>query len=196
MDAIRAARPEVRFVLVGKRLADDRTATALDDGEHAALLAHPSRPVDAFDRPLLEQLALVEACDVFLSPHTGFGLAALAVATPWLTLSGGRWFEYYFNEVPFRSIIPDTERYPAFSQFEPALTIADDDGPRTPSMSAARIRDDLDAIVAGACELLDGTLTYERALTEYYTSLLRAHGDDGSQIWSIDGVHLDHVPAR
>ena len=28
------------------------------------------------DEPLLDQLALVEACDLFLSPHTGFGCAA------------------------------------------------------------------------------------------------------------------------
>jgi hypothetical protein len=135
MDAIHAARPGVRFALVGKRRADERTAKAIGDDELRRLLAHPSRPVDVFDLGLVEQLAVVEACDVFLSPHTGFGLAALAVATPWLTLSGGRWF----NDVPFRSIIPETERYPAFSQFVPAEIVTDDDGaPRTPSMSATR----------------------------------------------------------
>ena len=37
----------------------------------------------------------------------GLGLAALAVGTPWLAISGGRWFEYFFNRVPFRSIIVD-----------------------------------------------------------------------------------------
>ena len=72
----------------------------------------------------------MQACDVFLAPHTGFGLAALAVGTPWLAISGGRWFEYYFNHVPFRSVIPDVERYPCFSQFVPAATIDDGDGGR------------------------------------------------------------------
>jgi hypothetical protein len=143
---------------------------------------------------LAEQLAIVEACDVFLAPHTGFGLAALAVGTPWLAISGGRWFEYFFNRVPFRSIIPDPERYPCFSRFDP-LAISDDgpDGPRTPSMTGARTREDLDAIVVAAAELVEGTLRYEDALADYFQALLRAHHGDASAIWSIDNVHADYL---
>lgn len=37
------------------------------------------------------------------------------------------------------------------------------------------------------------TLTYEQALTDYFTALLAAHGGDASATWSIDGVHLDYV---
>jgi hypothetical protein len=54
------------------------------------LLDHPSKPLDAYDLPLEDQLAIVKASALFLSPHTGFGLAALATGTPWLTLSGAR----------------------------------------------------------------------------------------------------------
>ncbi len=75
--------------------------------------------------------------------------------------SGGRWFEYFFNRVPFRSILPDTERYPSFSQFAPAAVV-DDDGPRTPSMSRERVERDLPRIVAAAGELLAGSVRYER----------------------------------
>ena len=154
LDALAEAYPDARFVFVGKtRDGGPRSS----HGEHAALLAHHAEPVDAFDLELAEQLAIVQACDVFLAPHTGFGLAALAVGTPWLAISGGRWFEYYFNHVPFRSVIPDVERYPCFSQFIPAATIDDDeDGRRTPSMSRARFRDDLGPIVTAAGELLAG----------------------------------------
>jgi hypothetical protein len=187
LDALAEAHPDARFALVGKT-----SATTLDHGEHAALLEHRSEPVDAFDLELAEQLAIVQACDLFLAPHTGFGLAALAVATPWLAISGGRWFEYYFNHVPFRSVIPDVERHPCFSQFAPAATI-DDEGPRTPSMSRARIRDDLGAIVAAAGELLAGSLTYEQALRDYFAALLAAHDGNAAAIWSIDGVHLQYV---
>ena len=70
---------------------------------------------------------------MFLSPHTGFGMAALAVGTPWLALSGGRWFEYFFNRVPFRSIIPDLERYPSFTQFALAPVVG------TPAASRAHL---------------------------------------------------------
>jgi hypothetical protein len=185
LDALADAFPGVRIALVGKLTRDERSSTSIGAEELAALLAHRSRPVDCFDVPLPEQLAMVEACGVFLSPHTGFGLAALAVGTPWLTLSGGRWFEYYFNHVPFRSIIPDTERYPSFSQFAPE--------PDPACMSERRIREDLDRIVAAAGELIVGTLTYEQALRDYFADLLAAHGGDASAIWSIDGVHAAYV---
>jgi hypothetical protein len=61
-------------------------------------------------------------------------------------------------------------------------------------MSRARIREDLERIVAAAGELLDGSLTYERALGEYFAALLAAHDADASRIWSIDGVHVDYLP--
>ncbi len=139
-------------MLVGKLRADERSATAFGRDELAALRAHPSAPLDAFDLPLAEQLALVEACDVFLAPHTGFGMAALAVGTPWLALSGGRWFEYFFNHVPFRSVIPDPARYGGFTQFAEPPRV-DDDGPRIPAMTEARVREDRDRIAAAAHEL-------------------------------------------
>jgi hypothetical protein len=185
LDALADAFPGVRVALVGKLARDERSSTSFGAEEHAALLAHRTRPLDCFDVALPEQLAVVEACDVFLSPHTGFGLAALAVGTPWLTISGGRWFEYYFNHVPFRSIIPDTDRYASFSQFAP--------GPSTASMSERRIREDLDRIVAAAGELIGGTLSYEEALRDYFADLVAAHGGDASAIWSIDGVHTAYV---
>jgi hypothetical protein len=34
------------------------------------------------------QLALIEQCDVFCSPHTGFAFLAQFVGTPWLTIAG------------------------------------------------------------------------------------------------------------
>jgi hypothetical protein len=119
LDALADAFGGVEIALIGKQRRDIRTATSLDSGDLAALRAHRSRPLDCFDVALPEQLAIVEACDLFLAPHTGFGMAALAVGTPWLALSGGRWFEYFFNRVPFRSIIPDAERCPCFTQFTP-----------------------------------------------------------------------------
>ena len=194
LDALAGAFPGVEIALIGKQRRDTRTTTSLAPGDLAGLLTHPPRPLDCFDIGLPEQLAVVEACDLFLAPHTGFGMAALAVGTPWLALSGGRWFEYFFNRVPFRSIIPDPERYAGFTQFAPAAVVNDDgDGPRTPSMTAARVHDDLDRIVAAAQELLDGSLTYEQSLRDYFATLLAAYGGDASAIWSIDGVHLAYV---
>ena len=186
------ALPGFQIVLVGKLRADERSATAFGRDELAALRAHPSAPLDAFDLPLAEQLALVEACDVFLAPHTGFGMAALAVGTPWLALSGGRWFEYFFNHVPFRSVIPDPERYGGFTQFAEPPRV-DDDGPRIPAMTEARVREDRDRIAAAAHELAGGRVSYEDCLRDHFAALLAAHGGDAAAIWSIDGVHRAYV---
>ncbi len=194
LDTLADAFPGIEIALIGKRRHDTRTTTSIGSGELAELLAHGSGVLDCFDLGLPEQLAVVQECDLFLAPHTGFGMAALAVGTPWLALSGGRWFEYFFNRVPFRSIIPDPERYAGFTQFAPAAVVNDDgDGPRTPSMTAARVRDDIDRILAAAQELLDGSLTYEQSLRDYFATLLTAYGGDASAIWSIDGVHLAYV---
>lgn len=190
LDALTDAFLDVQIVLVGRTARDGRTSTSLGRGDLHRLRGHRSGPVDCFDVPLAEQLAAVEACDVFLSPHTGFGLAALAVATPWLALSGGRWFEYWFNHVPFRSVLPDPDRYPSFTQFDPAEVVVDgEDGPRTPSMTRARIHEDLERVVVAAQELVAGTLPYERALREHVRGLVEVHRGDTSAIWSIDGVH-------
>jgi hypothetical protein len=197
LDALADARPDVRVLLVGRLQRDERSSTALGRGELEALLEHRLVVGHVFDRPLLEQLAFVERCTLFLAPHTGFGMAALATATPWLALSGGRWFEWYFNRVPFRSVIPDTRRYPCFSQMRADVAYPDgDDGDRIPSMSRARIADDLPRIVAAARELLDTTVSYERCLDEYVADLVAAHGGDVSALWSFDDIHRDHLPAR
>lgn len=193
-DALTETIPDSRMVLMGRLSSDQRTTTSLDTESVARLLAHRSQPVNCFDLPITEQLAIVQTSDLFLAPHTGFGLAALAVGTPWLALSGGRWFEYYFNHVPFRSIVPDTDRYPSFSQFSPAATMVDGpDGPRTPSMSKARIREDLDRIVVAAVELTSGSVSYEQCLRDYFHDLRAAHNGAVSAIWSIDAVHADYL---
>jgi hypothetical protein len=198
LDALCDVLPAARFALVGKLGGHHVSSrSSIGAADLTRLLAHRARPIDCFDLDLAEQVAVVEACDLLASPHTGFAFTALAVGTPWLTTSGGRWFEYFFNRVPFRSVIPDTERYPSFAQFGP-LSVIDDgsDGPRVPSMSRARIRDDLDAIAAAAVELVEGRVTYERALSDYFSHLLRAHRGDAAAVWSIDDVHTEYIGAR
>jgi hypothetical protein len=62
-------------------------------------------------------------------------------------------------------------------------------------MSRARILDDLEAIAAAAVELVEGRVTYESALSDYFSDLLRAHRGDASTIWSIDDVHTEYIGA-
>lgn len=191
LGALRRAHPSLDVVLVGKLGRDGRTSSAFAAAELDALRG--PGVVDAFDRPLLEQLALVEACDVFLSTHSGFGWAALAVGTPWATISGGQWPEVFFNGVPFVSVLPDPEAFGRYSLYQPP-PIEDDEGqPRSPHASRARIRADLPRIVEAVWALLAEELSYEEAMRLHFAQLLDHLGEDRSALFAVDGAHLPYV---
>lgn len=191
--ALAAEFPDAVFCLVAKLERDGRTSTSsTQDGLDRIAAAAPN-VVQAVDLPLLEQLALVERCSLFLAPHTGFGCAVLAVGTPWLALSGGPWHEWLFNGVPFWSVIPDTSRYPCFTQLEEQPDPVEEDGPRTPSMTRARIERDLPELLEGARLLVEGGLEYEDALRKYFRRLLEAYGGERSRVFSFDGIHHAYI---
>ena len=184
------------FCFIGRLRRDERSRTTLERRELDRLLASFPGSIDAFDRPLVEQLALVQACALFLSPHTGFGMAALSVGTPWLTLSGGRWPEYFFNGVPFHSVLPDAGDDGWYSLHDPPPALpADEDGegPRTPSMTVARIRRDLPELVEAAELLVGRRLSYDEALRAHFEGRLARSPEDASWIWSVDGIHTQYV---
>jgi hypothetical protein len=190
LEALRKEFPEVVFCFLGKLERDARTSTSWTREQLEAL----GEGVWAVDEPLLDQLALVEACDLFVSPHTGFAMAALCVDTPWLTLSGGPWHEWFFNGVPFHSVIPDTTRYPAYTQMDDPPPLVDDDGEeRTPSMTRARIEEDLPELVEAARALVDKRVRYEDALRAYFPRLLAAYGGDRSKVFAFDGIDWQYI---
>jgi hypothetical protein len=187
------------FVLLGKTVVDGQTITTLSATDLGRLQANTAGMVDCFDLPLADELAVIEACDVLLSPHSGMGFTASCVGTPWATISGGRWAEYFFNGVPFRSVLPDPERFPCFTHEsagpDSGIEDPDGEGPRTPSMSGARIDADLDRIVTAACELLAGTVSYEAAMSAYATNILE-FCQPGAVPYSVDDDLIPFLPKR
>ncbi|HEX3816239.1 MAG TPA: hypothetical protein VHX59_25650 [Mycobacteriales bacterium] len=182
---LRRTFPDATIVLLGK--SGGHRPSGLVGGELRALLDE-SGAVNGYDLPLLTQLSIVEQSGFLLSPHSGFGFAALAVGTPWLTLSGGAYFEYFHNGTPFWSLLPDTTRFPAFGN---QRQVADDDGsgPRDAAMTRARIKETLPELPIAATSLLEGRRTYEESLQAYFPALLKALGGDPSRLGSWDQVH-------
>ena len=197
LDELQRRLPDAAFALVGRLdQGGGRTSSGIARGEVDRLLASRPGTIDAFDRPILEQLAIIEASSLFVSPHTGFGFAAVAVDTPWLTLSGGDWPEYFFNGVPFHSVLPKSRDVPAFvhSRSLPMIDAdSDGEGPRSATMGVARIREDLDELGDAAERLVAGDVSYEEALASYFPQLLDAYGGDRSLIRSFDDAHLGYV---
>jgi hypothetical protein len=71
----------------------------------------------------------------------------------------------------------------------------DGEGPRTPAMSAARIREDLDELLESADRLLAGRLAYDDALAVYMPRLLAAYRGDRSRIFTFDDIHEQFLPS-
>jgi hypothetical protein len=192
--ALAKRHPDAEFCLIGKRRADGRTSTGFTRADFDELATAVPRTVEAIDLPLVDQLATVAACDVLVSPHSGFGMAGLAVGTPWLSIAGNRWPEYYFNGVPFYSVLPDVTRFPCYTELAPDPEPVDDDGPRAPSMSYERIRADLDQIVDGAAKLIDRRWDFDTAMADHVRRILALREGDPSRVRSLDNVHATYLP--
>ncbi|MFD9893915.1 glycosyltransferase family 9 protein [Amycolatopsis sp. NPDC059027] len=187
--------PSARFCFVGKLAADERTSTAFSRREFDALAAVVTEAVSAVDRPLAEQLAAIERCDLLLSPHSGYSFAGLAVGTPWLVLSGNKWYEHYFNPgVPFYSVLPDLARYPCYVWLGNEPDPVDDDGPRSPSMCAERIRADLPELLDAAGRLIEGTWDFPAAMADHFARLSRISGGRTDVVFTFDDLHTAYLP--
>jgi hypothetical protein len=193
--ALRERLPTARFCFVGKLAADSRTSTAFSRNEFDELAAVVPGAVSVVDRPLAEQLAAVQRCDLLLSPHTGYAFAAMAVGTPWLVLAGNKWYEHYFNPgVPFYSVLPDVSRFPCYVWLGHDPSPVADDGPRSPSMSAARIRADLPELLDAATRLIAGEWDYPTAMADHFARMAKLAGGDTDRLFTFDNLHTEYLP--
>jgi hypothetical protein len=186
--------PTARFCFVGKLADDGRTSSTFTRAEFDAMADAVPEATWAVDVPLAEQLAAVQRCDLFLSPHTGFAFAAMTVGTPWLALAGNDWAEYYFNPgVPFYSVLPDLDRFPCYVMLGNTPDPIEDDGPRSPSMSADRIDSDLGELLDGATWLLSEHADYDTAMRQHVTRLVALFQGRTDLIYSVDNLHVPYL---
>jgi|GraSoiStandDraft_49_1057285.scaffolds.fasta_scaffold13070_4 hypothetical protein len=195
LTALSERYPHAKLLLIGRIAASEdgnRTISRLDRNEVDRLLASVPATIDCFNLPLLEQVALMEASNLLVAPHTGFAFAALCVDTPWLALPRAGQHEYFCNSVPFYSLIPDRERYSPELLGSESVPLVDSDedgdGPRIPSMTVGRFRAEIPQIVAAAERLIEGRISYEQALAEHFPRVLAAYGGDRSRIYSTDQI--------
>ena len=163
--------PSASFFLTGRSESlDGQTSTTVLDAEaREALSAQVPRLGDCFDIGLWRQLALIEACDLLVSPHSGFAFLAPCVGTPWLSISGGDWSEYLFQDVPFWCDLPDDPGFPhrgaldTWNRFD-----------KIPGMSDAELRSRTPGIVGGARCLLRDDFDFAAAEAQYEAALATA----------------------
>ncbi len=105
-------------------------------------------------------------------------------------------YEYFCNDVPFYSVLPDGDRYSCYSEFDDLPIMPQDvdgEGARTPSMCRARIVEDLPELLHGARILINDELPHEEAARQHFTKLVSFFGGDASRIDSFDGIHNRYV---
>jgi hypothetical protein len=108
---------------------------------------------DSFNIGFWNQLALLEASDLLIAPHTGFAFLAPCVGTPWLAISACRWHEYLFNDVPFASVLPDCGWYPAHEDTNEGCGRLLADAKRSRCADDERIERQISEIVSSAEQL-------------------------------------------
>jgi hypothetical protein len=124
--------------------------------------------VNCYDIGLWNQIALLQECDILISPYSGFGFLAPCVGTPWLALSGREFNEYFFNRRPFYSVLPECPRYPCFqSGIRQECATKRERGEQVLCMDAAHLSTKLPEIIEGTHVLLSGEWTYEKAKQQH-----------------------------
>jgi hypothetical protein len=95
------------------------------------------------------------------------------VNTPWLTISGGNWPEYFFNHVPFYSVLPDNPDFPYLGNLESR----DENGRphRIPDMQPHKLEKKIPEIIEGTRLLMTDSFTYEAALKRHRLNIQQAN---------------------
>lgn len=172
--ALSDALPSARFYLTGVHQSAGKTTytAGYTDEDVAAVLASAPGVVDCYDIGLWNQIALFERCDALISPSTGFSWLALCVGTPWLTISGGYFPEYFFNDVPFYRVLPDDPEYPYRGVIDPMA-----DSPRLRCMEPRNLDKKIPEIVMATQLLMEPSFTYDEAMARHRTNVARANVD-------------------
>ncbi len=156
--------PGAHFFLTGKSGADDRSSTErFSRADVDRFTTASDRIFNCYDVGVWKQLALLEWCDLLVAPHTGFAFLAPSLGTPWLSISGVRWPECYFNDVPFYCVLPVCHAYPCWMEMLSACVErlgADQNVACMGEELKGRIPDLLD----GARLLLSNTFSFEQAM--------------------------------
>gem|GEM_PF-622993 len=158
--------PKLKIYFTGvSKSIDGRTSTAgftLEDVNF--LISKLPNAESVYDVGLWNQIAFIKQCDVFLSPHTGFGFIPPLVGTKWLEIGTCPWPAYFLNDLPFYSVLPNCGSYPSGRNKENGCGKLLAEGKQSLCVSDDLLKKKIPEIVKGANLLLDKEFTYEKAL--------------------------------
>ncbi|MEZ4865865.1 MAG: hypothetical protein R3C14_31415 [Caldilineaceae bacterium] len=181
------AIPDLRIYITGlsEAGAGERGSEVVTKQEIDQLAARLPQVVNCYDLGMWNQIALIEGCDLFCSPHTGFAFLSQLVDTPWLVVAGCPWPEYQFNGTPFYSALPNCENYPAQERTTTECGRRWVEERQVICMEDPNLRQRIPDIIAGARLLLAKTLTFDQAC-RLHVDKLKAAGRDPKRFLYFD----------
>lgn len=191
--ALCQAIPDLKIYLTGvSKSRKGRTAT---DGFTISEIQRLSKQLPnaevAYNIGLWNQLALIQRCDIFLSPHTGFAFLPPLVGTPWLEIANCPWPAYIFNYLPFYSVFPECGWYPVTNETKKGCGKLLAQGKRSLCMTDTFLEKKIPEIVRGVGLLLDKKFTYRDAVKLHLKKIERNHNSSKFFfLGSIEGLTI------
>lgn len=188
MESVTNSFPDVRFYLTGAKNKNGNRSESytLSDIDISLILSENENVVNCFDIGIIKQIALLEYCDFLISPHSGFAFLASCVNTPWLSLSGARWPEYFYNHIKFYNVLPECKKYPCYTGMKDDCLKEMENGNPVICMSTFELDKKIPQIIEGIKKLSDDNFTYNDSIEFYRKNVLRS-GYPLENFWTFDG---------
>jgi ADP-heptose:LPS heptosyltransferase len=188
MQSVTESFPDARFYITGaKSKSGNRSESyTLSDNDISLIVSEINNVENCFDIGIVNQIALLEYCDLLISPHSGFAFLAGCVNTPWLALSGARWPEYFYNHIKFYSVLPSCEKYPCYTGMKEACITEMKNGNPVICMSTKELDGKIPVILDGVKQLTRDDFTYEDSIELYRKNVLKS-GYPLDNFWTFEG---------
>ena len=188
MESVTRNFPNVRFYMTGAKNKNGNRSESYTFSEDniKLILKEVDNVENCFDIGIINQIALLEYCDLLISPHSGFAFLAGGVNTPWLTISGARWPEYFFNHIKFYSVLPSCKKYPCYTGMKVKCTDEMKNGNPVICMSTKNLDKKIHEIITAIKKLRDDNFNYQDSIELYREKVLKS-GFPLANFWTFDG---------
>jgi ADP-heptose:LPS heptosyltransferase len=188
MEAVTNSFPDVMFYITGTKSKEGNRSESytFSDEDINLILSEIGNVENCFDIGIINQIALLEYCDLLISPHSGFAFLAGCVNTPWLSISGARWPEYFYNHIRFYNLLPSCKKYPCYTGMKEECVTEMKTGNPVVCMSTKELDKKIPEIIQGIKLLTDDDFTYEDSIELYRKSVLKS-GYPLDNFWTFEG---------
>lgn len=188
MEAVSSSFPDIRFYMTGAKSKNGNRSESytFSDEDINLILSKIINIENCFDIGILNQIALLEYCDLLISPHSGFAFLASCVNTPWLSISGARWPEYFYNHISFYNVLPSCKKYPCYTGMKEECGTEMKNGNPVICMSTTELDKKIPKIIEGIKHLTDNDFTYNDSIELYRKNVLKS-GYPLENFWTFEG---------